>query len=55
MIRLVAVLVGSLTFAVTWGPDPWAAADDGQSVRTQSGRVRCEVHANEVYHGSRDS
>ena len=34
MVRRMALLVGSLIFAVTCAPTPWAAADDSQSVRT---------------------
>lgn len=53
MIRRLALLVGSLTFAVTCWPAPWATADPSSSqyVRTESGKVRCWVTANNQGHG----
>ena len=52
MVRQMALLVGSLIFAVTCAPIPWAPADDNQSVRTESGRVRCYVGAGDRMPGS---
>ena len=51
MVRRTALLVGSLIFAITCAPIPLAAAENGRSVTTQSGKVRCYVHANDTSHG----
>jgi hypothetical protein len=48
MVRRVAILIGALTSVITCVPTPWATADDPQSVRTESGRVRCYVYTNDV-------
>ena len=48
MVRPMAILVGSLTLALTCWPATWATADPSSSqyVRTESGKVRCWVTAN---------
>jgi hypothetical protein len=51
MDRRALILVAGLVCAVTFAPVPWAAADDPQGVRTESGRVRCYVYINDVGHG----
>lgn len=51
MIRAIMSVVGCLTIGTIVGPVPWALADTGQSVRTQSGKMRCYVFANDVSHG----
>jgi hypothetical protein len=47
----VAIAISALAIALLPGVIARARADDGQSVRTQSGKVRCYVHANDVSHG----
>jgi hypothetical protein len=47
MTRTAAILVGVVMFALALGAVPSATADPAQSVRTESGRVRCEVGAND--------
>lgn len=42
---------GLFLAAIALIPIPLAAADKVQSVRTQSGKVRCEVFANDIGHG----
>jgi hypothetical protein len=55
MVRRVAVLGGSVVFAVSTvllGQATSAVADTGsQSVRTESGKVRCYINANDQSHG----
>ena len=51
MVHRIALLVGSLILAVTCARVPWAAADASQSVRTESGKVRCNVNENGQSHG----
>lgn len=47
------IRVATLTLAAMCTPAfiGIASADDGEYVRTQSGRVRCLVYANDVFHG----
>jgi hypothetical protein len=51
MVRPIVLLAGTLLFAATCAPIPLAGADDPQGVRTESGRVRCYVTANDAGHG----
>jgi hypothetical protein len=51
MIRVVAISVSSLLFALMPGVVPMATAAADQSVRTESGQVRCGVTANDQGHG----
>ena len=51
MFRVTISTVAFLIIAAIFGPAPWAAADNGQSVSTQSGKVRCYVHTNDASHG----
>lgn len=51
MIRAIIAVVGCLMISPMIGAVPRASADTGQSVRTQSGKVRCYVFANDVSHG----
>lgn len=51
MIRAIIALASLLIIVPIIGAVPEASADTGQSVRTQSGKVRCYVYANDVSHG----
>ena len=52
MVRRILAILGLLVVAVTFSPVLRAAADaDSQSVRTESGRMRCYVNAKDVGHG----
>jgi hypothetical protein len=51
MVRRVIAFLGAMTVVVGGAPIPPAGADVGQSVRTESGRVRCEIYANDTGHG----
>jgi hypothetical protein len=51
MLRILVLLASTLLLTFM----PWAissaSADDGQYVRTQSGKVRCLIYADDVSHG----
>jgi hypothetical protein len=44
MIRIAAILVGLVTFALTAGPATASADPSQYLLRTQSGKVRCIIH-----------
>lgn len=50
MVRLIGCLSASLMALTVLTATP-AVADVGQSVRTESGKMRCEVYANDTGHG----
>ena len=50
-IRTAAISASLALVTVLFGSIPWASADSGTYVRTQSGRVRCLVMANDEGHG----
>lgn len=49
--RLLGVPVTAFALATAPGVVPVASATDSQSVRTQSGKVRCLVNSNDIAHG----
>ena len=51
MVHRLLSFAGTLVCALAVTLIPSAAADSGQSVRTQSGKMRCYVFANDVGHG----
>jgi hypothetical protein len=51
MTRTTTILVGVVMFAIALEAIPSASADDNQSVRTESGKVRCFANANDQGHG----
>jgi hypothetical protein len=48
MIRAVAILVGSAVFVTAPGAVPLASAEPSQLVRTESGKVRCDILSGNV-------
>ena len=51
MRRAMAPILPAIALSLALGFAPTAAADNGQSVRTQSGKVRCEVYTDDTAHG----
>lgn len=51
MYRLTGLVCMAVALSLAPGFVPWAAADAGQSVRTQSGKMRCYVHSDYEYRG----